>query len=394
MGIYDYLPAGVKNFFNAQQKEEKFVKKESKGLSFTFSGNRTFRFEAEIRDLDVAIAAALDEELPNRIPLYTIYENLTDLHVKSQIRTAIFKAASQPWILVDNNGKRKKDLEKLLQKSWFETFAETFVHTEFYGHSLVYFWLGDDGEFKETKIIPRMNVSPEKGALIPNLNFPDKTVSYRNNALFKTMLLEIGKSDDLGILKDITRHSILKGYALKDWARSSEKWGDPLLVFQTASDDEEENDEKEAAAANFGNNGYLMPDVDDKVTLLERKSSGSSHKIFMDLIKINNDENSKGVNGQVATADQKSFVGAAEVQERLLNDYTKARLRSLMYYVNESLIPFLIQYNFGQTVYKALDGVKWVPSALLQEEDSGKPKNPKKDDPEPLDPKNNNNPFA
>ena len=102
--------------------------------------------------------------------------------------------------------------------------------------------------------------------------------------------------------------------------------------------------------------------------LLERSISGNPHHIFLDFIKINNEENSKGINGQVATADEKAFVGSAEVQERILNDYTESRLRSLMYFHNEITLPFLIAYNDGNTAYRALQGMKWMPVDFMKDE--------------------------
>ncbi len=246
------------------------------------------------------------------------------------------------------------------------------METEFWGHSLIYFYLGENGEFTKTKLFPRIHVNPEKESIIPDLSEPDKLVSYKDDGIFQSVFIEIGESGDLGLLKDITRHSILKSYSLKDWARSSEKWGDPHVILQSAAQSKDENDEKEAFLNNFGNNGYAIIDKEDEVKLLERSAAGNAHLIFLDFVKLNNEENSKGINGQVATADEKAFVGSAEVQERILNDYTESRLRSLMYFHNEITIPFLVEYNEGNTAYRALDGMRWMPVDFMDEEVKGR----------------------
>ncbi len=249
------------------------------------------------------------------------------------------------------------------------------MKTEFWGHSLIYFYLGENGEIAKTRLFPRFHVKPERESLIPDLGEPDKLVSYKDDGIFQSVFIEVGEAGDLGILKDIMRHSILKSYSLKDWARSSEKWGDPHVIRQSAAQSEEENNEKEAFLKNFGNNGYAIINKEDDVKLLERSTSGNPHHIFLDFIKINNEENSKGINGQVATADEKAFVGSAEVQERILNDYTESRLRSLMYFHNEITLPFLIAYNGGNTAYRALQGMKWMPVDFMSEEDEARPAN-------------------
>ncbi len=347
-------------------KNTSFYKNTPSGYQFSLKGNRGYQFEAGIKDLEDAVVRAKDIEFPSRELLYRIYENSYDLHVKSQIRTAIFKVISQPWQIVDENGKPNKELTELLKKKWFDRLNKYIVDTEFWGHSLIYFFLGENGESTNTKLFPRIHVNPEKESIIPDLSEPDKLVSYKDDGIFQSVFIEVGEGGDMGLLKDITRHSILKSYSLKDWARSSEKWGDPHVILQSAAQSEDENDEKEAFLKNFGNNGYAIIDKEDEVKLLERSQAGNAHHIFLDYIKLNNEENSKGINGQVVTSDEKAFVGSAEVQERILNDYTESRLRSLMYFHNEITIPFLTAYNNGNTAYKALDGMRWMP--LLNEE--------------------------
>ena len=171
---------------------------------------------------------------------------------------------------------------------------------------------------------------------------------------------------------------------MKDWGKSSEKWGDPHVILQTDSDDDAENAKKEKFLQNFGNNQYAMTGIDDKLSLLERKTGGNSHNIFKELIAFNNDENSKGVNGQTSTSDEKAFVGTAEVQERILEAYTIDRLTDLMYFHNEITIPFLLQYNNGDNAYQGLKDLKWIPTALMEDEkkkeDKKKPSDKKPED--------------
>lgn len=364
MKFFNHLPF-IQNLFTT--KNTTFYKKTPAGYQFSLKGNRSYRFEAGIKDLEDAIARAKDIDFPSRDLLYRIYQSNSDLHVKSQIRTAVFKVVGQPWHIVDQSGKPNKNATELLKKKWFDVLNKHIVQTEFWGHSLLYFYLGEHGEITQTKLFPRVHVNPETQSIIPDLGDPQKRVPYKDNPIFQSVFIEVGQAGDLGVLQDIMRHSILKSYALKDWARSSEKWGDPHVILQSAAQSEAENDEKEAFLKNFGNNGYAIIDREDEVKLLERTASGNSHHIFLDFIKVNNEENSKGINGQVATADEKAFVGSAEVQERILNDYTESRLRSLMYFHNEVTLPFLTTYNGGHTVYGALKGMRWIP-ALFDEE--------------------------
>lgn len=368
-------------FLKNEANPKEFLNTKKGTFNFDLKGNRTYLHELDIQLLDEAVMEAQDMDNPTRQKLYSVYNNLKDLHVKSQMRTAIFKVISQPWVIADKDNKPNKELTELFKKKWFNDLNEYVIANEFWGHSLIYFNLDESlKEFKETKLFPRVHVSPEKKSIIPDLSREDKTFSYVDIEQLKELFLEVEDAESLGLLKDIARYSILKRYAISDWARSSEKWGDPHVVLKSASTSQEEDDKKEAFLKNFGNNNYIMTDKEDEVMLLERKANGS-HNIFLDLIKLNNDETSKGINGQTATSDEQSFVGSAEVQERILNDYTLSRLRDLMYFHNEKTIPFLINYNNRSTAYKQLEGYRWIPVALIKEDEdkkSDKPKGSKK----------------
>jgi len=369
----------LKNLVHPSNNLPDFLEKKKDGFNFKLSGDRVYHFQLGIDVLNRAIMEAEDTENPSRQQLYSIYSSLKDLHVKSQIRTAIFKVISQPWVIVNKDNEPQKELTELFQKKWFNDLNEHIISTEFWGHSLIYFTLNNEtGEFTDAKLFPRIHVLPEQNSIIPNLGDGGAMFSYKDIPDLAKLFIEVKSTEPLGLLKDISRYSILKDYAIKDWGRSSEKWGDPHVILKSASQNNEEDDAKEAFLANFGNNGYAIVSKEDEIQLLERGSAGSSHNIFLDLIKLQNDETSKGINGQTATADEKSFVGSSEVQERILNDYTLSRLKDLMFYHNETTLPYLINYNNGNTAYKQLEGMKWMPVAFMDAVEEENPTTPPK----------------
>ena len=76
---------------------------------------------------------AEDTENPSRQQLYSIYNSLKDLHVKSQIRTSIFKVISQPWVIVNKDNEPQKELTELFQKKWFNDLNEHIISTGILG---------------------------------------------------------------------------------------------------------------------------------------------------------------------------------------------------------------------------------------------------------------------
>lgn len=344
-----------------------------KRLSYAIRRQKTYYATLGQDELKQAIMMAEDYENPCRYYLHEIYrEIMRDFHVRSQMRTAIFKITKEPWVIVDAKTKTiNKKATELIQKKWFQDISTYILEAEFYGHSLVEFGqLNQDEEskqlvFKDVTLFPREHVSPEKGMIL--LNPTDTTGLFYREAPFNNWLIESQATHDLGLLHIAAKYSIYKKFAYSDWSRSGEKWGDPLLVIRSSSTDDSENDKKENFASNFGNNGYAILDKDDEVELLERKNE-KGYEINKFFAETMDKENSKGINGQTATSDEKSFVGSAEVQERVLDDLTDARIRSLFYYHNDITLPYLISCNGGNTAYaKALKGMAWMPLEYLKE---------------------------
>lgn len=368
-------------FLNAPKASFKeMAKSDKKRLSYALQRQRIFLADTGQDELKAAIMMAEDPHNPRREYLYAFYkQTMRDLHIKSQIRTAINKVISEPGAIVNRNSKAiNKDLTELLQKQWFEDTLRYYLETEFWSHSLIeYGVMEPDPEtgkliFKQVCLIPREHVRPETGELL--IRPSDTTGFPYREAPYNKWLIEAGNPEDLGLLADLSANAIYKRFSKSDWSRSSEKWGDPLLVIKSSSDDDAENAKKEEFAANFGNNGYVIVDDDDEVDMLERSNS-DGYNIYKEFCAYLDSENSKGINGQTATSDEKSFVGSAEVQERIMYDYTTERLRGLFYFVNDKVIPFLISVLDGNTAYGDLKGHAWIPLKFLPEANQGnKPK--------------------
>lgn len=339
--------------------------------SYQLKKNYAFRADLGQDELRSAILTAEDPIYPRRYLLLQFYkEAMRDFHLQSQVRSAINKVIASPAAIVHWKTKEiNQELTELMQAQWFEKTSRLKLEAEFYGHSLIEIGkIVFDKDWglviNDVKLFPREHVSPELGLLLYN---PEdiEGIPFREDP-FNYWFLEAGESDDLGLLSIAAKYVLYKKYGISDWSRSMEKWADPLLIIRSSTSNDTENDKKAGFAENFGNNGWAILDEDDKIDLLERNNS-SGYQIFKDFLTFINEENSKGINGQVGTSDNKSFVGSAEVQERLLEEYTEARLRSLMYFHNKVTIPKITGLLGGQTAYAALEEYIWMPLEFLKE---------------------------
>ena len=111
---------------------------------------------------------------------------------------------------------------------------------------------------------------------------------------------------------------IWKKNALGAWSEFVEIFGSPIRIGKTDTRDEETRANMENMLKNMGVAAYGVFDTDDLIELIESNRS-DAYQVFDMMIQRCNSEISKLILGQTATMDEKSFVGSAEVQERVLN---------------------------------------------------------------------------
>lgn len=292
----------------------------------------------QIADIKSALIKVKNADDPDRSKLHAIYEYTgRDGHLKSQIRLAKFKLKSEPWLLY--NGENPDiELTKQFHKKWMSRVIEYILESELHGYSVIELTV-EEGNVT-VKLIERQHVSIEKQLILIEATLNGPVIPYAD-VMWELDLVEFGERDDLGTLLECAYNVIWKFYSRSDWSRASEKWGMPVLKVVADTNDDAELDDMERRAANFGSDGYVILQKGDEAEMLER-SGDNGHKIYSDNIALCNDEISKIINGQTGSSDQKAFVGSAEVHERVMDDFTIARMQNVVDEMNERFIPYLI----------------------------------------------------
>jgi len=323
---------------------KKETHKPKERVSLKLTSHNPLLVEMEMQNYNLAVRQAEDALLPNRQLLYQFYKNTAkDTQVISQVRTAHYTVQQAPFELLENNTENK-DKRNIFETQWFLDFVRHCLDTEFWGHSLIEFSDIENNSFQWVKLIPREHVKPEtKEILIDVMHI--NGISYAEN-LNEWFLIEIGEQRDLGIYEIATKEVIWKYYARSDWSRATERYGMPLLAIKTGATETDELDAIENFAKNFGNNGYVVISKDDDIEIQTQSGGGNFHEMYKTKADFCDAQISKLINGQTASADQKAYVGSAEVHERILNTYTMARLQRIQNIINDRLIPFMIDKGF------------------------------------------------
>lgn len=340
MGLFSFQKRTPKNeYFSLSKKTGS-----QKGLRFKLKRQYVSKVEFQIGKWENAMMMAKNPDNPQRLELYLLYQwALLDAHLYSQIRTAHITIQRSAFE-VHKNGKLDEKLTDLFKRPWFIQYLKHALDAEFWGHSLIEFdHKKENGEFTTIYLIEREHVRPETEEVLLR-PYDQKGICYTDKP-FNKWLISIGTPNDLGLLELATREVILKEYSRRDWSIRSEKFGMPFLIVKTSTSDEKELDDKEDMAANFGANGYAILSDDDEFELVEPKNA-AGHLIYKDKAEFCDKNISKLINGQTSSSDERSFVGSAEVHERLLNDYSYSRLRRLLYHINFELKPFLIEHGY------------------------------------------------
>lgn len=293
----------------------------------------------QIADIKSAIQLAEDVQQPNRTKLHDIYRYiLRDGHLISQVRNAKAKLLSEPWMLYAGE-KPNEELSKAFRKRWFNKLIEYILEAELHGYSVVELTLKDKNVIKY-ELLDREFISIEKQWILIEGSIYGSYIPYAD-IMWDIDLLEFGEPKSKGILLECAYNILWKYYARSDWSRASEKFGMPILAIEADTTSDVELDDMERKAANFGTDGYIVTQSGDKVSIIERAGQ-KIHDIYLDNAKFCNEEVSKIVNGQTATSDQKAFVGAAEVQERVMDDFNFWRMQNIVDEMNEKTIPYLV----------------------------------------------------
>ena len=142
-----------------------------------------------------------------------------------------------------------------------------------------------------------------------------------NESPFTEWNVEILEREPFGLLNKCIPLILWKKDALGAWSLRSTIFGMPFRIGKTDTRDPESRNRMISMMQTMGTAGWAVVDEEDEIQLVE--SGGTSgHDIYKDLISEANSEISKLILGQTGTTDEKAFVGAAEVHERVSNAYT------------------------------------------------------------------------
>ncbi len=226
-----------------------------------------------------AVNAAKGIDYSSRVRLYDMYESaLLDLHLSGVLAKRLRGVTRFP-IEFQRDGEPDERINAQLRSPWFKNLRRDLILSEFWGFSLMQFWLDTDGNIRYD-LIDRKHYDPVQHILLKYQGDQDGIPIDRfPNTLF------IGTERGLGIFCELMPAVLYKRGDMSDWAQFCNIFGMPIREYTYDAGDEQARRRLLADARQQGANAVYIHPKDSELSLIEAgNKSGSSdlYKAFAD----------------------------------------------------------------------------------------------------------------
>lgn len=279
-------------------------------------------------------------ECPKRVQLNDLVTDLLyDTHLSSQMELRRDRSLAKPFSILNQDGKPDEDTTELLNKSnAFGELLRITLETPFFGHSLIEI-LPDSERGFTVSLLPRRHVVPPLGLLLLDVS-SDKGIYYREDKGYGSSIIEIGYTDDLGILFDCAPATIYKRYAMASWSEFCEIYGIPPRVLKINTDDSEAMQRASVMMREMGSANWAIVDKDEDLSFASGMSDNGA--IFQQLISAAKEDISLKICG--ATLGQDTLHGNRSKEEtgiELLEAKCRSDRRMVERVMNATILPAL-----------------------------------------------------
>jgi hypothetical protein len=300
----------------------------------------------EIKHYTNAVLAATDPDNPRLGDWMRFKENMkSDGHLMSCVENRILPVQCAPYKLTDNKGNESPaEVKRLLDRPWRLDVANLICSHTFEGPKLIEMMeLNGNGELKRVSEIPQSNFIPQKGIVIER-EFDNEGISYREG-IYKQFYFQVGEDWNLGLFSQLATIVLAKKLGLGAWLSYIDKYGVPPIFAITDRMDTGRRDELFEMLENFRMNHFAVLQGNEKIET-PTGYNVDAYQTFKSLMTdIADREIEKRIQGSSGLSNEKAFVGAAEIQERILGYRLKVDKLIFQYYFNMEVIPRLVNLS-------------------------------------------------
>ena len=247
-----------------------------------------------------SVKAARGIDFSNRVRLYDMYDSASlDLHLSGVIAKRMRGVTKIP-IEFRRNGVPDDAINNQIKSPWFKQLRKDLVMSEFWGFTLVQFYLNEEGDIRYD-LINRKHYDPihrkllkYQGSMdgVPIDDFPD--------------MLFVGSERDLGIYAELLPAVLYKRGDMSDWAQFCNIFGMPIREYTYDAGDEDARRRVIADARRQGANAAYIHPKESELKLVEAGNKTGSSDLYRTFAEYWDSKMSIRVLGNTLTTDAKS----------------------------------------------------------------------------------------
>lgn len=247
-----------------------------------------------------SVKAARGIDFSNRARLYDMYDSASlDLHLSGVIAKRMRGVTKIP-IEFRRNGVPDDAINDQIKSPWFKQLRKDLVMSEFWGFTLVQFYLNEEGNIRYD-LINRKHYDPihrkllkYQGSMdgVPIDDFPD--------------MLFVGSERDLGIYAELLPAVLYKRGDMSDWAQFCNIFGMPVREYTYDAGDEDARRRVIDDARRQGANAAYIHPKESELKLVEAGNKTGSSDLYRTFAEYWDSKMSIRVLGNTLTTDAKS----------------------------------------------------------------------------------------
>lgn len=304
-----------------------------------------------------SVMLAKNIDYSNRTRLYDMYESaMLDLHLSGVLAKRLRGVTRLP-IEFQRNGKPDDVINEQLRSPWFKQFRKDIIMSEFWGFTLVQFFLDDDGNIRYD-LIDRKHYDPVRKKLLKFQNDHDGVdIDNFPNCLF------VGSERGLGIFAELMPAVLYKRGDMADWAQFCNIFGMPIREYTYDAGDEYARKRLIADARRQGANAVYIHPKDSELTLVESGNKTGSSDLYKTFADYWDSKISIRVLGNTLTTDAKDTGTQAlgSVHKKEEDDMNADDRDFILDVLNYDMRPIFTNLGFnvegGEFVYASKDKI-------------------------------------
>lgn len=314
-------------------------------------------FMFNMKDYMDSVRNAKSIDFSYRVKLFDMYESAQlDLHLSGVLDKRLRGVTRIP-IEFQRNGKPDDTINRQLRSPWFKQLCKDLVMSQFYGFTLVQFYLDDEGDIRYD-LINRKHYDPVFHKILKYQGDLDGVdIENFSNTLF------VGTERGLGIFAEILPAVLYKRGDMSDWAKFCNIFGMPIREYTYDAGDEDARKKIIADARNQGSNAVYIHPNESEMKLIEAGNKTGSSDLYQNFAEYWDSKISIRVLGNTLTTDAKDTgtqaLGTVHKEEE--NDMNVDDRNFLLDILNYDMKPIFTSLGFnvegGDFVYAHKDKV-------------------------------------